>query len=298
MAGARRREDHRRSWPAHSAGCHRHAGAFPRAWARAQGRSPVGQPLGGAWRRHRRVRDAEYEAGNSDRRGACRQGRARAGTHVLRLRLFRRRDARECRGASTRWKGFQAPPASRCSWARPPETFSSTTRRRLPASLLSSSAAPPFMPRTKRACASGHRFAATATRQATANGATPEAALAATAKLLRLATAAGKRVHVLHVSTAAEMAAARAAQGCGERRGDAAASDPRRAGNLSEARHQGADEPAASRRRASERPVVGARPGRGRRARLGPRAAYARRKGARAIRRRPQACLACRRSCR
>ena len=33
----------------------------------------------------------------------------------------------------------------------------------------------------------------------------PEAALAATAKLLRLATAAGKRVHVLHVSTAAEM---------------------------------------------------------------------------------------------
>ncbi|HEU0017449.1 MAG TPA: dihydroorotase [Methyloceanibacter sp.] len=33
----------------------------------------------------------------------------------------------------------------------------------------------------------------------------PEAALAATAKLVRLATAAGKRVHVLHVSTAAEM---------------------------------------------------------------------------------------------
>jgi len=32
----------------------------------------------------------------------------------------------------------------------------------------------------------------------------PEAALAATAKLLRLATTAGKRVHVLHVSTAAE----------------------------------------------------------------------------------------------
>jgi dihydroorotase len=33
----------------------------------------------------------------------------------------------------------------------------------------------------------------------------PEAALAGTAKLVRLATAAGKRVHVLHVSTAAEM---------------------------------------------------------------------------------------------
>jgi dihydroorotase len=33
----------------------------------------------------------------------------------------------------------------------------------------------------------------------------PEAALAATAKLLQLASAAGKRVHVLHVSTAAEM---------------------------------------------------------------------------------------------
>jgi dihydroorotase len=33
----------------------------------------------------------------------------------------------------------------------------------------------------------------------------PEAALAATAKLVRLAAAAGKRVHVLHVSTAAEM---------------------------------------------------------------------------------------------
>jgi len=33
----------------------------------------------------------------------------------------------------------------------------------------------------------------------------PEAALAATAKLMRLATAAGKRVHVLHVSSAAEM---------------------------------------------------------------------------------------------
>ena len=88
----------------------------------------------------------------------------------------------------------------------------------------------------------------------------PEAALAATAKLVRLATAAGKRVHVLHVSTAAEMQLLALPQGRGERRGDAAASHACRARSLSAARHQGADEPAASRCSASERPVVGPRP--------------------------------------
>ena len=54
-----------------------------------------------------------------------------------------------------------------------------------------------------RLARAGMRFAATATRRSHSEWRDAEAALAATAALLRLATAAGKRVHVLHVSTAA-----------------------------------------------------------------------------------------------
>ena len=88
----------------------------------------------------------------------------------------------------------------------------------------------------------------------------PEAALAATAKLLRLASAAGKRVHVLHVSTAAEM------QLLALHKDVASVEVTPQHLTLTapeayrRARHQGADEPAASRCRASERSVVGPRP--------------------------------------
>ena len=57
--------------------------------------------------------------------------------------------------------------------------------------------------RLKRA----HALAASrATRRATATGATPRPRSPATERLVRLAARAGKRVHVLHVSTAEEMA--------------------------------------------------------------------------------------------
>ena len=92
---------------------------------------------------------------------------------------------------------------------------------------------------------------------------------------------ARRRVHVLHVSTAAEMAVPRRPQGLGQRRGDAASPDAGGARLLRAARHLRADEPAGARRAASRCDLGGAAQRRRRRARLRPRAAYARGEGSR-----------------
>ena len=102
--------------------------------------------------------------------------------------------------------------------------------------------------------------AAKATRQATANGATRRPRSPRPRKLLRLATAAGKRVHVLHVSTAAEMQLlalhkdVASVEVTPQHLTLAAPEIYRRLGTKAQMN------PPLRDRRASERPVVGARP--------------------------------------
>ena len=79
------------------------------------------------------------------------------------------------------------------------------------------------------------------------------AALTCTQRLVALARETGKRVHVLHITTAEEMAFLAGPQGRRLGRGDAASSHARRARLLRAARHAGADQSAGARRRASRR---------------------------------------------
>ncbi len=79
------------------------------------------------------------------------------------------------------------------------------------------------------------------------------AALMCTQRLIRLARETGKRVHVLHITTKEEIAFPRRAQGRRHRRGDALASDARRARLLRAARHAGPAQSAGARRLASRR---------------------------------------------
>ena len=108
-----------------------------------------------------------------------------------------------------------------------------------------------------------------------------EAALIATQRLVRLAEKHGKRVHVLHVSTAEEMAF------LAEHKDWASVEvTPHHltlvgARLLRAARHLRADEPAGARRAAPQGDLGGARERHRRRAGLGPRAAYARGEGPR-----------------
>ena len=90
--------------------------------------------------------------------------------------------------------------------------------------------------------------ASRAIRHRIRSGATREAALIATQRLVRLAEKHGRRVHVLHVSTAEEMAFLADHKDVGDRRGDAASSDAGGARMLRAARHLCADEPAGPRR--------------------------------------------------
>ena len=71
-----------------------------------------------------------------------------------------------------------------------------------------------------------------------------ETALRATKRVLKLARKTGRRVHVLHVTTAEEMALLAGGQGHRHGRGHAPASDPGGARLLSRAGHAGPDEPA------------------------------------------------------
>ena len=90
-----RRRNDRLSRPAYPARRDRYAGAFPRARPDAQGRPGDGVAQRRDGRRHRRVRDAEHQSADHHRGGVCRQG-GRPPAHALRLRLLRRRHAREC----------------------------------------------------------------------------------------------------------------------------------------------------------------------------------------------------------
>ena len=107
---------------------------------------------------------------------------------------------------SPRSSGSRARPASRCSWAHRPATCWSTTKPRSTHHRREPAAAPPSTPRTRRASRSAWACAAPAIRHRIPCGATSEAALIATQRLVRLAEKHKKRVHVLHVSTADEMA--------------------------------------------------------------------------------------------
>ena len=68
-----------------------------------------------------------------------------------------------------------------------------------------STAAPPSIPRTNTAWPSAGRWPAPATGPATPRCATPSSAIQSTERLVRLARALGKRIHVLHVTTAEEI---------------------------------------------------------------------------------------------
>ena len=131
---------------------------------------------------------------------------ARAASDVVRLRVLRWRHAGEpCRDPRF-WSGWKAPPASRFSWAHPPATCWSTTMPRSIASLRGSRAAPPFMPRTriglKAACILREPGdPSIAPHLAGRRGGVDRDAAAGQA-----GRAAQQRVHVLHVSTADEMA--------------------------------------------------------------------------------------------
>ena len=139
-------------------------------------------------------------------------------------------------------------PASRCSWAPPPATCWSRTSRR-------STASSPRI--TRRAAFHSEDEARLRERARLARQGDPsshpvwrdeEAAMIATAAAVRLAEKHGKRIHVLHVSTARGDGVPGRAQGLGQRRGDAASSDPGGARLLRAARHLCADEPAGARR--------------------------------------------------
>ena len=192
--------------PARAARRDRQPGAFPRAGPRAQGGPGDRQPRRCGGRRHGRVRDAQHQAADHLGRDAGRQGAPRAQPHVLRLRLLRRRHAREHRRHSRRWSGSRARPASRCSWAPPPATCWWRTSLRSTASSPASRAAPPSTPRTRhRLKARMHlrRPGDPSSHPGVARrggGADRHAAPGAPGREAR------KRVHVLHVSTAEEMA--------------------------------------------------------------------------------------------
>ena len=127
-----------------------------------------------------------------------------AAPHVLRLPLRRRARARTST-TSRRWSSSRPRPASRCSWAPPPATCWSTDEATLDRIIARISRRAAFHAedeasrRRARICAAAairHR-----TRLARRGGGAD-----ATQRLVRLAEKHGKRVHVLHVSTAEEMA--------------------------------------------------------------------------------------------
>ena len=105
--------------------------------------------------------------------------------------------------------------------------------------------------RTQRCCA------CPAIRAAIRCGAMSEVARLSTERVIRLARQAGRRIHVLHVTTADELPLLAARARRRQRRDHAAASDAGGAGMLRAARHLCADEPADPRGRASRCVVEG-----------------------------------------
>ena len=236
VAGVRRR-DGRLPRPARPAGRDRHPGAFPRARRDPQGGPGNRLARRRHGRRHGGVRDAEHQSDHHQRGGAGRQGPARPSPHALRFRLLHGRHAREHprparartaarlrrrqgvhglvdrlaagRGRRGRAQHPQGDPAARLV----------PFRGRIPAQRAQGPAA-------SRAIRARIRSGATRSRRCDARSAWS-----------RLARETGKRVHVLHISTAQEMDVPQGPQGRRLGRGDAASSHAGSAGLLRAARH-------------------------------------------------------------
>ena len=179
--------------------------------------------------------------------------KVRRGTqpHALRLRLLGRRHARQCRPTSASWNGCRALPASRCSWAPRPATCWSRTTTAC-ASILKNT-------RRRAAFHSEDEFRlrerarpARRRRPVLASGLARRDRRAALDRAAGRASpgARGARIHVLHISTAEEIAFL-------ERHKDVASCEATphhltlTADDYATARHAVADEPAGARRRAT-----------------------------------------------
>ena len=205
-------------------------------------------------RRHGRVRDAQHQAADHHRGDAGRQGaRARGNACSATSPSMSAARARTST-TSRRWSGSKASAgikvfmgASTGDLLVEDEAVAGAHHRR--------DLAPRRLPCRGRGAAARAGQAARPGRPVVASGlARPEAAaMIATERLVRLAEKHRKRVHVLHVSTAEEMAFLARPQGLGERRGDAASPDPGGARLLRAPRHLRADEPAGARRAPSRR---------------------------------------------
>ena len=102
--------------------------------------------------------------------------------------------------------GCRAAAASRCSWDRRPARCWSTTTRACATSSRRSGGGPRSTPRTKTASTSAKFIGSRAIRAPTRSGATRSRRCAARERLVALARETGRRVHVLHITTAQEMA--------------------------------------------------------------------------------------------
>jgi dihydroorotase len=211
---------------------HRHPGPLPRAGAGVEGgpreRQSRAAALGGVVGR---VRDAEHRA-QHDRSGhACGQAGPRAGPDVDRPCLLHRRHARQrrtylaelerlpgCCGVKVFMGASTGEPAGR--------------RRRRGARGAErhvEAAAPPSIPRTSTASSTAARWPGPATGPAIPEVRDAESAIMSDPPPgPALAREDGARIHVLHVSTAEEVALPRRPQGRGHGRGHATAPDPRR----------------------------------------------------------------------
>ena len=160
-----------------------------------------------------------------------------ASPHALRFRLLHRRHAREHRGpararAAARLRRRQGVHGlvDRLAAGRGRRRRAQHPQGDPPPRLV------PFRGRIPPAT-SARTCASRAIRARIRSGATTIAALHCTQRLVRLARETGKRVHVLHISTAQEMDFLQGPQGRRLGRGDAASSHAGSAGLLRAARH-------------------------------------------------------------
>ena len=193
--------------PARAARRDRHPGAFPRAGPDPQGRpgNRLAQRRHG--RRHRGVRDAEHQSADHHRarRWPTRSGAATTACIAI-SRSSSAARARMCTNSPS-WNGCRAAAASRCSWARRPARCWSRTTTACATSSRRSGAAPRFIPRTKIAAATSasvQRVEGDPRSHPVWRDETAALTLHASG-WSRLARETGKRVHVLHISTAEEI---------------------------------------------------------------------------------------------
>ena len=242
------RHDHRCPGSPHPSRRHRHPGAFPRAGPRAQGGPRERQPRRRAGRRHRRVRDAEHQAGDDDApRHWPTRSRARAGACTA---------TSPSTSAATRENIDEIPELERLEGSAGIKVFMGSSTGDLlvddDASLdrIIAQAAPPRrLSRRGRAAPQGAHGAAACRRPDLAprvarrdGGADRDAAPRRPRREAREA-----RAHPARVDRGGDAVPCRA-QGLGQRRGHAASSHAGGARLLPRARRLCADEPAGARR--------------------------------------------------